>query len=88
MKFTPTVGLKERPDDLTYFRFQCDLDGSEVDKRVTTAGEFNFQFRLRLPQHLFCVKDDTVETISMSDKKRGQAKSMLEFMNELDDTYG
>ena len=87
VKFTPTVGLKERPDDLTYFRFQCDLDGSEVDKRVTTAGEFNFQFCLRLPQHLFCVKDDTVETISVSGKKRGQAKSMVEFMTELDETY-
>ena len=87
VKFTPTVGLKERPDDLTYFRFQCDLDGSEVDKRVTTAGEFNFQFCLRLPQHLFCVKDDTVETISLSGKKRGQAKSMVEFMTELEETY-
>jgi len=55
--------VSERPEDLTYFPFQCDLDGSELDKRVTTAGEFSVHFCLRFPQHIL---HDMVEEISMS----------------------
>ncbi len=32
VKFTPTEGLAEWSDDLTYFHFQCDLDGEIFNK--------------------------------------------------------
>ena len=86
LKFAPTVELSERPEDLTFFRFQCDLDGQEVDKRVTMAGDFSFQFCLRLPQHLFNVTDNTVEDISVSPgkKREGEAKTMEDFWKDMD----
>jgi len=40
----PSVKLSEKPENLTFFRFQCDLDGSTVDKRVTKAGDLSFQY--------------------------------------------
>jgi hypothetical protein len=86
LKFAPTVELSERPEDLTFFRFQCDLDGQEVDKRVTMAGDFSFQFCWRLPQHLFNVTDNTVEDISLSPgkKREGEARTMDEFWKDMD----
>jgi len=79
LKFAPTVKLSDRPEDLTFFRFQCDLDGNTVDKRVTKAGDLSFQYCLRLPQHLFNVTNNTVEDISKSPGK----ESMTDFMHEL-----
>ena len=57
LKFAPTTKLSERLEDLTFFRFQCDLDGHETDKRVMMAEEFSFQFCLRLPQNLLNVAE-------------------------------
>ena len=89
LKFAPTADLSERPEDLTFFRFQCDLDGHDIDRRVMTAGEFSFQFCLRLPQHLLNLADNTVEDIRMSPRKKrvgGEDTAMSAFMKELD-TY-
>ena len=82
VKFTPTIRLSERPEDLTYFRFQCDLDGSELDRRVTTAGEFSFQFCLKFPKHLFHIEGNRVEELITSGRKRGQGGNMMDFMND------
>jgi len=95
LKFHPAAKLAERPEDLSYFRFQCELDGLTLDRRVINAGEFSIQFCLALPQHLFHVnlfhvKDDSVEEITSSARKLGRKDnwhSMESFMVELSDTY-
>ena len=80
LKFAPTGNLSERPEDLTFFRFQCDLDGHDIDRRVMTAGEFSFQFCLRLPQHLLNLADNTIEDISMSPKKKSTKPHLIIFL--------
>jgi len=70
LKFAPTKELSERPEDLTFFRFQCDLDGREIDNRIMMAGDISFQFCHRLPPHLLNVVNNTVEDISVTPKKR------------------
>ena len=90
LKFAPTGDLSKRPEDLTFFCFQSDLDGHDIDRRVMTAGEFSFQFCLRLPQHLLNLADNTIKDISMSPKKKnagGEDTGMSTFMKELD-AYG
>jgi len=84
LKVAPTA----RPEDLTFFRFQCDLDGREIDNRIMMAGDISFQFCLRLPQHLLNVANNTVEDISVTPKKKeGKGSTMSEFMQELS-AYG
>jgi len=88
LNFYPAAKLAERPDDLSYFRFQCNLDGLALDRRVINAGEFSIQFCLAL--HLFHVKDGSVEEITSSARKVGRKDnrhSMESFMAELSDTY-
>jgi len=90
LKFHPAAMLAERPEDLSYFRFQCELDGLTLDRRVIDTGEFSIQFCLALPQHLFHVKDGSVEEITSSARKVGRKDnrhSMESFMTELSDTY-
>ena len=88
LKFAPTAKLSERPEDLTFFRFQCDLDGREIDNRIMMAGDISFKFCLRLPQHLLNVVKNTVEDISITPKKKeGKASTMSKFMQELS-AYG
>ena len=90
LKFHPAAMLAERPEDLSYFRFQCELDGLTLDRRVIDTGEFSIQFCLALPQHLFHVKDGSVEEITSSARKVGRKdnrRSMESFMTELSDTY-
>lgn len=89
LKVTMTVKLSERPEDFTFFCFQCDLDSREIDKRVMMAGDFSFQFCIRLPRYLLNVADNIVDGIIMSPrKKRGEATMMSDFMKELSNTYG
>lgn len=45
--------LKKRDEDITFIKFNCFLDGSQLDSRVTTIGPLSFQFFLRLPQYSF-----------------------------------
>ena len=41
--------LLKRPEDITYFKLRCVLDGESQDHGVTTAETPNFQFYLLLP---------------------------------------
>ena len=78
IKFTPTIKIAERPEDLTYICFQCDLDGSELDRRVTTAREFSFQFCLKFPKHLFHIKDRRTHHVTMEERARKKNDGLRE----------
>jgi len=54
--------LDVRPEGIGYFRFHCDLDPAANDKRVLQPA-FNFQFSLKLPQHVYHVNDKRVEVV-------------------------
>jgi hypothetical protein len=54
--------LDDRPEGIGYFRFHCDLDPAVNDKRVMQPA-FNFQFSLKLPQHVYHVSDKRVEVV-------------------------
>ena len=57
--------LVNRPDNISFIKFSCTIDGSSQDIRVTQAETLSFQFCHRLPQHLFDVAAETVSEISV-----------------------
>ena len=50
-----TSELGSRPDDITFFKLRCTVDGASVDKRIMSDCQSSFQFCLRLPQHTYDV---------------------------------
>ena len=55
--------LKSRPDDITFFRIRCVMNGSFIDKIVTTIPHLSFQFCLRLPQSIYDITAYTANLI-------------------------
>ena len=56
--------LDKRPENVSFFRVKCDLQGHQFDPRITTAGDFSFQFCLRLPLHEYDPTSKVYTTIS------------------------
>ena len=53
------INLKNRPDDISFLRFNCVVDGAAMDSRVITVKPLSFQFSLKLPQYIYDVTADT-----------------------------
>jgi len=68
--------LKDRPDNVTFFRLSYDSDPSSVDKRIKQKPTF-FTFFLRVPQHKYYKKEGTVEDISSPATKKKPGKSKM-----------
>jgi len=83
LKFSPEAALADRPADITYFRFQCDLDGPAADGRIQTAGTLSFQYCLRFPQHIYHVNEGKVEEMILSPRKLKGMNPMDKFMENL-----
>ena len=58
--------LKKRPTDITFIKFNCFLDGSQFDSRVTTVAPISFQFYLRLPQYIFDANSGVATSATVS----------------------
>ena len=58
--------LKDRSEDITYFRFKCDLNSHHFDSRVSQERELSLQFYLKLPQHSFNVDTGSILAIKLS----------------------
>ena len=56
--------LSTRPEDISFIKMRCTMDGESQDARVTRANAVSFQFCLRLPQHSFDVASSVISTIS------------------------
>jgi len=82
LNFSPAAALADRPEDITFFCFQYDLDGPAADARIQTAG-----ICLRFPQHFYHVKEGKVEEILSSARKLRNMETMEMFIAELDSTY-
>jgi len=87
LKFSPAAALADRPEDTTFFRFQYNIDGPAADGRIQTSGNFNFQFCLRIPQHIYYIKERKVEEIFSSARKLMGMNMMEIFMPYLGPTY-
>ena len=83
LRFSPDAVLADRPADITFFRFQCDLDGPATDGRIQTAGTLSFQFCLRFPQHIYHVNEGRVEELISSPRKPKGMNSMDKFMENI-----
>jgi len=68
--------LKDRPDNVTFFRFSYNLDPSSMDKRIKQKPTF-FSFCLRLPQHKYYKKEGTVKEIFSPATKQKPGKSKM-----------
>ena len=51
--------LKRWPDDISFLRFNCVVDGAAIDSRVVTVNPLSFQFSLKLPQYIYDITVDT-----------------------------
>lgn len=56
--------LSKRPENITFSRFQCNIDGIAMDKRIKEAGSLSFPFCLRLPRHIYSVYTDDVTLVN------------------------
>ena len=56
--------LKSMSEDIAFLIFNCVVDGSVVDYRVTTANSLSFQFYLKLPQYIYDVGTDTTSPVA------------------------
>ena len=56
--------LSKRPENITFSRFQCNIDGLAMDKWVKEAGSLSFPFYLRLPRHIYSVDTDDVTLVN------------------------
>jgi len=68
--------LKDRPDNVPFFRFSYILDPSSAEKRIKQKPTF-FSFYLRMPQHTYYKKEGTVEKIFSPATKKKPGKSKM-----------
>jgi len=54
--------LDDRLEGIRYFCFHCKIEPALDDKRVMQPA-FNFQFSLKLPQHVYHVNDECVKVV-------------------------
>ena len=81
------VDLKKRDEDITFVKFNCFLDGSQLDSRVTTVAPLSFQFYLRLHQYTFDVASsvETPETISKPPPSTDKVSTSLDSLFDATD---
>ena len=60
--------LKNYPEDITYLRFSCLVDGASIDHRVITVNSLSFQFSLKLHQYIYDVDANTATPVITSQK--------------------
>ena len=58
-----TIDLKSRPDNISFLRFNCVVDGAAIDSRVVTVNPLSFQFSLKLPQYIYDITADTATPV-------------------------
>lgn len=56
--------VESRPDDITFVKSRCTLDGSLMDSRIKSEYQLSFQFSFRLPQHSYDVQAGTYTATS------------------------
>ena len=76
LAITDPDDLDARPDDITYLRVRCNLDGKVVDKRVNRAEPISFQFCLKLPQYLYDTNTKNVSPIAPISTQSNTARSL------------
>ena len=47
------IDLKSRPEDISFLRFNCVVNGAAIDSRVITVNPLSFQFSPKLPQYIY-----------------------------------
>ena len=62
-KIDDAINLKCRPEDNFFLRFNCVVDGTEIDSRVITVNPLSFQFSLKLPQYIYNVTVNTATLV-------------------------
>ena len=55
--------LKSRPEDISFLRSNCVVDGAAIDYRVTKVNPLSFQFCLKLLQCIYDVNANTAVTM-------------------------
>ena len=70
--------IVKRPEDITFLRLCCTMDGESQDKRITTVNTLSFQFCLRFPHHELDVLTQKFTLLStpMSKRKCGVSRSL------------
>ena len=58
-------GLVNRPDNISFIKFSCTMDGDSHDARVTQADTLSYQVCLCLPHHLLDVATKSVSVVSV-----------------------
>ena len=77
VKISNPDDLDQRPDDISFLRFRCIADGTAIDNRVARADVLNFQFCLRLPQHIYDVKGETYKAVAPTTHSYGSTAGSL-----------
>ena len=62
--------LLKHPEDITFLKLRCTMDGESQDKRATIADTRSFQFFLWFPQHEMDVASEVFTLVSMSPNTR------------------
>ena len=70
--------IMKRPEDITFLRLRCTMDGESQDKQITTVDTLSLQFCLRFPHHKFDVSTQTATLLStpISQRKCGASRSL------------
>ena len=77
--------LKSRPEDISFLRFNCVVDGATIDSRITAVNPLLFQFYLKLPQYIYNVSADTATPVlkaSNTPAPSSIAKSLTNFFRQ------
>lgn len=79
--------LEDRPEDLTYFAFMCNVEPQDVDKRILQE-HLAVNFSLKLPLSIYDVDEDKIlETLGKRShrKSRSGAKGLDKLLGMQDD---